>query len=191
MTEEKTTQLADWLKTPPAKRGAKVSQVSAVLRGKHVQGPVEAFGTTYQIRTLEPWEETWADGLVPAGTAYQTGQAIPKAYLSVAIIAIDGSPIEAEFAVPDGLDPEMRKVLVDNKEILQDWRWRQVYQWVQHDLQPEVIEEIWKGYVALCMQRKSLMESLRPLSKGTPSGPSSDTSSPAKESSSPTQRSAA
>lgn len=191
MEEKNNKTLADWLKTPPAKRGAKAMAVSTVLRGKHVQDDFEAFGVTYTLRTLEPWEETWADGLVPAGSGYQTGQAIPRAYLAAALVAIDGSPVEAEFQVPDELDPEMRKILVGDDVVLRDWRTRQVFAWVQHDLQPEVIETLWQGYVTLCMRRKSLLEGLVRLSTRTPSSGSSGTSLLEKESSSPIPRSAA
>ena len=137
-TENKN--LADWLKTPSAKRGANANKVSAQLRGHHFQDTFTVYGIKYAIRTLEPWEETWADGLIPAISSFQTGQAIPRAYLAAALMSIDGSPMDAEFAVPDALDPEMRKVLEGSADILRDWRWRQVYSWIQHDLQPEVID---------------------------------------------------
>lgn len=191
MAEQQQKNLADWLQVPKAKRGAKVGAISDVLRGKHVSGPVVAYGVTYTLRTLEPWEETWADGIIASGTAFQAGNAIPKAYLAAALLAIDGSPVEAEFAVPDGLDPEVRKVLVEKPDILRDWRWRQVHEWICHDLQPEVITLLWEGYVELCMQRKSLLEGIPGLSQGTPSGRSSGTSLPVRESSSPTQASGA
>lgn len=170
-----------FLNAPKAKRGAAVQAVTTQLRGAHLSITTPPImGATYTLHTLEPSEMDAAHNLLD-GTSFAIGQALRRAYLAWSIDAINGSPIEVEFAVPADAEKSVVSMLED-KAVQADWRRREIYNWLTSDAQDELIAELWTHYAALAVRKKEALDAIRPTSPTTTTGPSSPMSSPGKES---------
>jgi hypothetical protein len=169
------TNINEFMKVPKAKLSSKMTQIQDQLRGFHRTATTpEIFGVKYTLRTLEPWEEDIANGIFSGGTPQQTGDLIRKAFIAVALVAIDGEPVATAFAIPDSLDPDILKVITSSRAIEDDWRYRQILDWLNHT-QPELIDHIFQFYLGELMKKKQELEKIRPLSIATASGESSHT----------------
>ncbi len=150
-----------------AKLGSKAKQTRDVIHGKRFVKDVTVFGTIYTIHALEPHEQDLANGLVNSSMLYRAGQLVGRSSLAYALDAIDGSPIEAEFALPDDLTAEEREALKDPKTLAQ-WRREQVFAYLMEDSLDDVLQTLVSELNMLGVARKEWLETLAPLSERTP-----------------------
>lgn len=166
MTAQK---IDDYIKAPKAKLGQNAAAIKQELRGHHMSETTpQIFGRTYTLRTLSPGEDDIAANLVKDGTQLGRGSGLPKATLAVALVAIDGSPVELEFQLPENLDPDMKRILED-PAVLADWRRRAVHEWLLES-QPELVDALWQYYLGLTYRKRTALEGIRPLSNPTGTG---------------------
>lgn len=182
----------DWAKVAPAKRHALLQDISRRLRGCHKTDTVEVFGTWYTLRTIDPHESSWTlrytlgSSLVAAGRS-QRGPTIAAALVAVGETEDQMIPVEELFQIPDDLNETTREMIEASAEYEADWRRGEVLRWLsesaQHD---DVVIMLYDAYLKIHIQRQEALQALSPLSKKTPTGASSVTSSPEKVSSSAT-----
>lgn len=187
---DQNQDLATMLGLPRAKRSRSINELTSMFKGHQLTDTFELFGVKYAIRTLEPHEETWVTNHISGNTPLQVGRNQMAPYAAACLTAIEGAndnmvPIESHFQLPDDIDPEMKRLLENNPDMLNDWRRREVLAWLL-ETQQELIRPIWAKYAALTEKKAEVMEKTVPFSKRTPTGESSATSSPGKESSFPT-----
>ena len=163
-----------------AKRSTAAQDLSKLLRGMHLTRDFELAGHKWRIRTLEPAETIEADGLVSDISSMQAGRSYARATLAYAITHIDEEPIEKHFAWPDrpataGDEQAEWDAISSNPDALRKWYRLQVYDYIVHDMQDEVISEMFAQYAKLANDKRSAVESLPGFSKKTPTSTSSPT----------------
>lgn len=149
-------------KTPQPKLGRAVKAAQEQLRSKHLVETVSVCGHNYTIRTLEPYEDDIAAGLVPDGGRLASGAQLPRATLAVALVAVDDVPVENEFALPDELDPVLRQIF-DDPDVVKSWRREAIFEWLGQT-GTELVDELWAHYRGLLLKRKEAVAGIGPLS---------------------------
>jgi hypothetical protein len=85
--------------------------------------------------------------------------------------------------------PDLQRDLIEgNEEFHEAWLREEMLKWlIEKDKHGPFVQELYRCYIEIEDDRAKALENLDPLSKKTPTGGSSDTSSQEKESSSATQ----
>jgi hypothetical protein len=187
-----TDEGVNWANLPRAVRDDYLNTVSAGLAGCHKQDTFEVFGTWYTLRTLDPADEGWTLQFIAGGDAYAVGKSKRAPVVAAALVALGPAPdktkpVEALFKVPADL-PEVPKKLIEGSKFFErDWRRTEVLRWLTDPEQHEMLSAVlYDRYLSLERKRNAALEALSPLSKGTRSGGSPDTSSAEQADSSPT-----
>ena len=89
MTNTNTKEI-NWLNPPRAKPHPLREQIAAQIQGAQIEDTFSIAGRRYTLRTLWPFEETWADGLITGANFYQTGRNRRAPYVAASLQAIDG-----------------------------------------------------------------------------------------------------
>jgi hypothetical protein len=186
----------EWTNVPKAKRHRLLRDVSARLRGCHQTGTFDVFGTRYVLRTLAPNEESWTVQYVQGNDFFSAAKTKRAPTVAAAIVAVgeldesgacDVLPVEQLFEMPDDMPKGTRQLIEANDAFRKDWLRGEVLRWlVEPENHEAVIATLYDHYLGLEEKRNEALGALRPLSKRTPIGGSSATSSPEKESSSAT-----
>ena len=194
MTEEKKDNKFD--RIPTAKRHKLLDTISDGLRGAHVTRVFKVLGFKYRMKTLDPHEESWADGYVEGQNFYQTARSRRAPYVAASITHIgemdtadkELTPRAKLFDVPDDMPDLQRDLIEGNEEFHEAWLREEMLKWlIEKDKHGPFVQELYRCYIEIEDDRAKALENLDPLSKKTPTGGSSDTSSQEKESSSATQ----
>jgi len=171
-----------WAGPPKAKRHPVLDDIKNELTGCHVHDIFEVSGRKYELRTLTPLEESWADGFVDGQNFYQTGRNRRAPYVAAALVSIDGVAMTELFVFPTDEASEGMNELMKDKAFADGWRRREALDWLTQSSQPSVLDELWACYLELSERRNKALETVGPLSKRTPTGESSPTSLPVKAS---------
>lgn len=151
-----------------ASRDKRVEDIKHSLRGFHITEDFDIGGAKWRLRTMTPAEIAESDAWVNDSTSMQAGRSLARAQVACALTHINGVPIEELFTVPKEGDPEELKRLED-PETLRLWRKQQVWDFLMHETQDEVLILLWESYVALLKRKRAAMEGLSGFSKGIPS----------------------
>lgn len=193
MTDE-NDEKTNWAKLPKAKRHAFLAEIDQALKGCHKKETFEIFGTRYTLRTLDPADESWTLQFIQGNDYYSFGKMRRAPTVAAALVAIgpadESKPtisVEELFTVADDM-PEVTKQLVkENKYFERDWRRTEILRWLSEpDKHEDLTKLLYDRYLSLSGKRAEALVALSPLSKRTPTGESSDTSSPERGASSPT-----
>lgn len=162
------------------KRSSVTQEIADLLKGMHLSSEVDLAGHTWRLGTLDPSESIEADGLVADFSSMQAGRSYARAVLAYALTHIDGKPIEEHFAWPErpaaATEEQAEWDAIDgNADAKRRWYRAQVYDFVIHDLQDEVIAELFKAYAQLSNQKKNNIEALPGFLKRMPTTASSPT----------------
>lgn len=189
-----------WETLPPAKRHPLLVEASKRLVGCHKEGSFPLYGMRFKLRTLDYLADVWATNFVhqtPPDTSFITAKDIMLAAktiraptIAAAIVGICFTeeetvdspmyPIEDLFTVPDDLPLPLKNAIAADEHTRLDWLRTEVLRWLgeKKDSHPLLLQKLYDHYLTLDSQRKEALEALSPLSKRTPTGESSDTSSP-------------
>jgi len=178
-----------WDNLPEKKQHGVLAAIDGELRGRHLTKPVEVMGHTYELATLGPDREMWADLLTSGEDMFKAARSRRAPYLAAALRGIDGVPVEQLWPLPDAGTPEGMYAR-GSRAAEDDWRARQALAWLTDDQKhDDFIQALWHEYLLIDKSRRDALEQIGPLSKGTPTGTSSVTSAPEKGYSSQTQSS--
>ena len=178
-------QPIDWLNPPKADEDPLIQDLAVQMAGTQIRDATTICGHQYELETLWPHEESWADGYVGGGNFYQTGRNRRLPYLAAALRAIDGKPISVLFKLPASTPAEMREQFEKNPELVAAWRRDQIFQRLGGSnpmLSPAVVAELWIFYQELEERRRAALEKIGPLSTRGDVGVSSPSSSQEKAS---------
>jgi hypothetical protein len=118
-------------------------------------------GHKWTMRTPTPDEEAWADRSIQSDTAASFVSSQRIARLSIAIKAIDGTPLESMYEYQDDMSSEDRKLLNEQPERKRYWLYAQLLTSLASDIPPPVIRELWEKYETLIKrQEKALSEAV-------------------------------
>jgi hypothetical protein len=166
MTEKK------WGTLPDAKRHEVLRTISQELTDCHTARECVIYGHKYALKTLDPFEEIWADGCIDGDNVYQFARNRRAPYLAAAITAIDDIPVEKLFVATEEFEEKMLE---------KAWRRREMLRWLIEGKHGDFIQKLWAEYLIIEEKRTHALENLDPLSKTTPNGESLATFSPEKE----------
>lgn len=172
-----------WINPPRAEEHPLVGDIERQMSGAQVRDATMVCGRRYELETLWPHEESWADGYVSGTNFYQTGRNRRIPYVAAALRSVDGVSVEELFKLPASAPAEMKEEAAQNPALLTSWRREQIVLRLGGDkpwLQPSVVAELWLFYQELEQRRASVLEKIGPLSTRVSDGASSPTSSPAK-----------
>lgn len=175
----------NWLNPPQAEEHPLLRDLEAQMSGAQIRDVTEVCGRKYELETLWPWEESWADGYVTGLNFYQTGRNRRLPYIAASLRSIDGVPVEELFKLPASTPAEMKEQYAKNPELLVAWRREQILARLSGDrplLQPPIVAELWLFYQELEQRRGAVLEKIGPLSTRAGDGASSLTSSQGKAS---------
>lgn len=175
----------DWTNPPQAEEHALVRDIEAQMGGAQIRDATTVCGHTYELETLWPHEESWADGYVKGVNFYQTGRNRRLPYLAASLRAVDGVSVEQLFKLPASTPVEIKAEFDADPTLVVAWRREQILARLGGErpwLQPPVVAELWQFYQALEERRTGVLEKIGPLSTRADVGASSPTSSPAKAS---------
>lgn len=180
------TQPTNWLNPPAAEEHPLLRDLETQMSGAQIRDVTVVCGRRYELETLWPWEESWADGYVTGINFYQTGRNRRLPYIAASLRSIDGVSVEELFKLPASTPAEMKEQYANNPELVVAWRREQVLARLSGPkplLQPEVVAELWLFYQELEQRRRGVLEKIGPLStRATDDGASSPTSLPVKAS---------
>lgn len=178
-------QAANWLNPPQADEHPLLRDVETQMSGTQIRDKTTICGRVYELETLWPWEESWADGYVDGINFYQTGRNRRLPYIAASIRSIDGVSIAELFKLPASTPEDMRAQYEANPMVLAAWRRDQLFKRLAAEkplLSPPVLKELWEFYQELEERRGAALEKIGPLSTRAGDGASSPTSLPAKAS---------
>jgi hypothetical protein len=170
------SKIINLLTPPKANQHPLLQQLSAQLHGTEAQEAFTISGHTYTLRTLTPFEESWADGFVDGANFYQTGRNRRAPYVAAALMTIDNVSVKELFQLPDDADAETKQLVQASSVLEDDWRRREVLRWLVVSIPSPVLAELWTSYQTLEVKRNESLEKIGPLSATTASGESSLTS---------------
>jgi len=179
------TQPINWLNPPAAEEHPLVKDLETQMSGAQIRDVTTICSRRYELETLWPYEEAWADGFVGGVNFYQTGRNRRLPYIAASLRAIDGVPVEELFKLPASTPAEMKEQFAKNPELVVAWRREQVLARMSGSkpwLAPEVVAELWLFYQELEQRRRGVLEKIGPLSTRADDGQSSPSSLPAKAS---------
>ena len=136
---------------------------------------VEVLGTTYHLELLKPEGEEWVSSRTEGDTLSGALLNMKLPTIAAALTHIDFGdgegrlPVEALFALGEGLDSNFIEYLQNNPKQMRSWRREQVLEWVREELDIFVVETVAEAYFTLLKGHKKKLGDMRPLSKGTPS----------------------
>jgi len=157
-----------------AERSSALKDIGTMMRGHHLTMKHTVMGIEFTMHTLEPFEIMESDSLAAGETALQSARSHGRAQVAYAITHINGVPIEEHFKLPTQGDPDELAVLQD-KEMQRRWRRMEVWDYLVHECQDEVLAELWEQYVKLLTRKREAMKAVPGESNGTPSTASSPT----------------
>lgn len=176
----------NWLNPPQAEESPELDALTQMMLGAQIRDTFEICGVTFELRSLWPYEERWADGKVAGGNFYQTGRSARPAYVAASLVAINGRLVAELFTLPKDTPPEMLEQYNKEPTLLEEWRRDQLFARIMSRdkplFAPPVLNELWTSYQVLEERRKEALTKIGPLSKRTNDGASSLSSSPAKAS---------
>ncbi|APU88889.1 hypothetical protein Rctr197k_069 [Virus Rctr197k] len=185
MTKQQTTTTINWLNPPQAEEDPLLRDLETQMAGTQIRDTTTVCGHVYELETLWPHEESWADGYVAGQNFYQTGRNRRLPYIAAALRSIDGKSMSVLFKLPAETPQEMRDQFAKNPELLASWRREQVFMRLggaRPMLPPAVLSELWVFYQELEERRRAALEKIGPLSTRGDDGVSSPTSSQEKAS---------
>lgn len=167
-----------WLNPPKAKDHPLLQDMEAQFRGTQIKEAFPICGRTYELETLWPHEEFWADQYVTGGTLYQTGRNRRAPYIAAALRSIDGVPVQELFQLPADVPEDMRAAYMQDPKLVDRWRKEELLRRIQDPEHPivaaPVLDQLWLSYQALLKRREEALEKIGPLSpKGEDNGASS------------------
>lgn len=137
------------------------------MSGQQIVKTVEVFGVKYELSTLWPYEEAWADSLVEGMSAYQTARNRRFPYLAASIRSINGVTVREMFRLPDDTPEGVRRALEETPEAMTGWRRLQLYRRLAGApplLVPPAVAALWVEYNGLEDMRAASLEKLAPFS---------------------------
>ena len=117
----------------------------------------ELRGHKWTMRTPTPDEESWSDRYTQADTAMSFISSQRLARLSVAIKAIDNTPLENMYEYNDDMPAEDKKLLAAEPERKRYWTYAQLMASLAADIPPPVVRELWTKYELLLKRQEAAL----------------------------------
>lgn len=174
---------------PAAKRAALIQDISAELMGCHIKDKFPVAGKWYELQTLDYGLDSWSGKFIDASELVATGKTTRGAIVAAALTAIGRTEnsmesVETLFVVPDDMPKDVKEYMAGDPERTRTWRQAEVLRWLtSREHHPQFVKALYDNYLELDRRRMEALTKLGPLSRATPSGGSSDTSSHEKVSS--------
>ena len=168
---------------PRKKKHKLLEAIDAKLRGAHVIDEVTVTGDRFQMRTLDPTAESWADLQVRGENFYQTARNRRAPYVAASLVAMwdDGDPetdegprwvpVEEIFAPDEDELETYQQTLLENEPFHANWVRSEVMEWLtDKDKHGPYVQELFSFYISLEDRRNEALENLDPLSKSHRTG---------------------
>lgn len=119
----------------------------------------------YSLQLLKPEGEEWVASNTVGTTPTAILMNVRKPTVAASLTAIDDIPVETLFQLPDSIDAATKERVLNNSDLLRDWRRSQVLDFVRNGLDGVIVEALYSAYVKMAEEHKQSLRELENLSK--------------------------